>query len=86
MYVPPDEPVQETGEINMTFQDEHGRQIHHTGTHIVQGPGAHMSLHPNAAAAASSGGPGAHGSNGHARYEDPEVIAAINPIYQRLAY
>ena len=79
MYVPPDEPVQEMGEINMTFQDEHGRQIHHTGTHIVQGRGTHMSLHPNT-------GPGAHGSNGHARYDDPEPLAAVNPIYQRLEY
>ena len=79
MYVPPDEPVQEMGEINMTFQDEHGRQIHHTGTHIVQGRGTHMSLHP-------STGPGAHGSNGHARYDDPEPVAAVNPIYQRLEY
>ena len=78
MYVPPDEPVQEMGEINMTFQDEHGRQIHHTGTHIVQTPpGAHVALHP------SSSGPGAHGSNGHARYGDAEPIAAVNPIYQR---
>ena len=73
MYVPPDEPVQETGEINMTFQDEHGRQIHHTGTHIVQ---ASTGVH-NAT--------GAHGTNGQARYDDPGVIAAVNPIYQRLA-
>ncbi len=91
MYVPPDEPVQEMGEINMTFQDEHGRQIHHTGTHIVDAPGAHMSLHPHGGASVNA--TGAHGTNGHGahahatRYdEDPEVIAAINPIYQRSGY
>ncbi len=33
MYVPPDEPVQETGEINMTFQADDGSHIHQGNHH-----------------------------------------------------
>ena len=73
MYVPPDEPVHDMGEVNMSFQadDHRGGNIHNTGIQTQQG--TNLSVHP-------SGGQIDIVDDDD---DDDDAVASVNPIYQR---
>ena len=74
MYVPSAEPINEQGEINMSFTTDHDMgRVPMSGTHMPRNGGTNYGVVDHVS-----------GSVGAARYEDGGAISAVNPIYQRL--